>query len=299
MPTLVDALSAQVSGTDLTSLLLEVMRRRAADATPAQLLQRYASDRFVAAPIASFGSLRHAEDALLAACPATVDVLALAPLVPLGTHSAIATVDQNKVVTSTRSTEVAADPTNALALEASARRIAALRRDPKSAEVVRLGASQRVVRAQHVSGPGRFAHFQLFGFVTAGRDTGGRAFEAASASEHLLIHTRALASLGAQAIAVSLTDFSGGRGAPIAAAVRGALANMQAVSCIDDPERSSGRGYYRDFCFKVHAQFGADPFETSDGGCVDWTQRLVGSAKERCLISGIGIDRLALAIAPP
>ena len=103
---------------------------------------------------------------------------------PLGTHSAIATVDQNKVVSTTRHNEVAADPTNALALEAATRRNAELRRDAKSAAVIRLGASQRVVRAQQVSGPGRFAHFQLFGLVTAGRDAGGRAFEAAAAADH-------------------------------------------------------------------------------------------------------------------
>ena len=50
------------------------------------------------------------EDALLAACPANVDVVALAPLAPFGAHSAIATVDQNNVVTGIRNTEVAADP---------------------------------------------------------------------------------------------------------------------------------------------------------------------------------------------
>lgn len=298
MPTLVDALGT-LSGADLTSLLLDVMRRRAGNVTPAELIARYTSDRFVVAPTASFRSLRCAEDALIAACPSNVDLLPLAPLVPLGTHSAIATVDQNKVVSNIRSTEVAADPTNALALEASVRRAAALRGDAKSAEIVRLGATQRVVRAQHVSGPGYFAHFQLFGFVTAGRDAGGRAFDATAASEHLLLHTRALAALGAARIVVSLTDFSGGRVEPIVTAARRALAGIPAVTCVDDPDRAAGRGYYRDFCFKVHAAFAGDPFETSDGGCVDWTQRLVGSRKERCFISGIGIDRLALAIAPP
>ena len=125
------------------------------------------------------------------------------------------------------------------------------------------------------------------------------AFEAASATEHLLIHTRALLALGADRVTVHLTDFSGGRRAAIVAAVRRALDATAAVTCVDDPERASGRGYYQGFCFKVYAQFGDEPLETSDGGCVDWTQRLLGSAKERCFISGIGIDRLALAIAPP
>ena len=120
-----------------------------------------------------------------------------------------------------------------------------------------------------------------------------------AASEHPLLHTRAPAALGAARITVSLTDVSGGRVEPVTNAARRALAQVPEVTCVDDPDRATGRGYYRDFCFKVHAAFAGDPFETSDGGCADWTQRLVGSAKEHCFISGIGIDRLALAIAPP
>jgi len=293
---LIDDLGERIAGADLTTLLLEVMRRRAARVRAPELLQRYATDRFVGAPLASFAALRRVEDALLAAC-AGFDVVALAPLVPLGTHSAIATVDQNKVVSTTRQNEVAADPTNALALEAATRRNAALRDDAKSATVVRLAATQRVVRAQQVSGPRHFAHFQLFGFVSAGRDAGGRAFETAAAAEHVAVHVRANAALGADSITVSLTDLSGGGAAPIKTAVRAALAPFGMVDCVDDDARASGRGYYQTFCFKVHARFGAEAFETSDGGIVDWTQRLVGSAKERCFISGIGVDRLALAIA--
>ena len=49
MPTLVDAL-ADLAGADLTSLLLDVSRRRAARVLPHELLQRYSTDRFVAAP---------------------------------------------------------------------------------------------------------------------------------------------------------------------------------------------------------------------------------------------------------
>jgi hypothetical protein len=31
-----------------------------------------------------------------------------------------------------------------------------------------------------------------------------------------------------------------------------------------------------------------------DGGDVDWTARLTSNSKERCVISGLGVDRLAL-----
>jgi hypothetical protein len=38
--------------------------------------------------------------------------------------------------------------------------------------------------------------------------------------------------------------------------------------------------------------------EIGDGGFTDWTQQLVASSKERLLISGVGVDRLA-AVGPP
>jgi len=297
-PGLVEALSSGLSGADFITLMLEVMRRRATTVTPATLRARYTSDRFVAPPAAAFADLRRVEDALLAACRDVFEVLALAPLVPLGTHSAMATVAQNKIVATLRHNEVAADPTNALALEAAQRRRAALVEDPKSNRPVALAALQRVVRAQHVSGAGRFAHFELFGLVSAARDTGGLAFEAAAAVAHLTVHVQALTDLGARSIDIALTDHSGGSYATVTLAARHAVDSIANVICRDDPGRSSGAGYYAGFCFKIHAAFGTGPpMETSDGGIVDWTQRLVGSAKERCFISGLGIDRVALAIA--
>ena len=63
----------------------------------------------------------------------------------------------------------------------------------------------------------------------------------------------------------------------------------------DAPQRSSGRGYYTGLCFKVRADFGAGELEVGDGGFVDWTQKLLGNRKERLLISGYGIDRIAIS----
>jgi hypothetical protein len=63
------------------------------------------------------------------------------PLVPLGTHTVLETVNQHKIVTAIRACKVAADPTNALALEAAVRRMS-----PAHGKV-RLAATQRVVRA--------------------------------------------------------------------------------------------------------------------------------------------------------
>ena len=170
---LLDLLASRLSGADLTTLLLEVYRRRALNLTPADVMRRYRADRFVGPSPIPYTTLRHAEDTLLGALPSSVDVLTLAPLTPLATHSSVATVDPRKVLATIRGTEVAADPTNALALEAAARRSELLARDPRSATPVHLAASQRVVRARGNSTASAAlqpasAHFQLLGYVRRG-----------------------------------------------------------------------------------------------------------------------------------
>ncbi len=154
---------AELSGSDFTTVMLEVVRRRAGRETPATVLRRYQRDRFVRPGSGSWRAARRAEDVLLGCLPAETEVVALAPLVPLGTHSALATVSQHKVVTAVRACEVAADPTNALALEAAVRRAARLRRSwfwrrtarrrpagrPRAAVPGWLGRALRPVRDRH------------------------------------------------------------------------------------------------------------------------------------------------------
>ena len=116
VPDLIDVLVERLSPTDLQSLLLEVYRRRAARITPKHLLDRYEHDRFVRpstlAP-AQIGEFDRLAWSLLADRYTPIE---LAPVCPLGTTAAIATVDQNKVVTTIRNSEVVADTTNVLAL---------------------------------------------------------------------------------------------------------------------------------------------------------------------------------------
>jgi hypothetical protein len=268
-----------------------------ANVSPADLIRRYRADRFVAPSAVPFDRLRRTQDRLLAVLPTDFEVLELAPLIPLGAHSAIAPVDQNNVVSTVRGTEVAADPTNGLALEAAIRRRRLLRDDPRSSASVRLAAIQRVVRGQRFEGAVSFAHFQLFAVVTAGRDVGGLAFERTSASEHVRFACRALVAAGADRVRVELTDFSAGRMAPVVQAVREALSSQPGVEAIDRPDRQEARGYYTGFCFKAFASVGDATLEVADGGHVDWTQQLVPSRKERSMITGLGIDRLA-ALTP-
>jgi hypothetical protein len=272
-----------LSGSDFTSVMLEVARRRAARETPASVLRHYERDRFVR-PGRAPGAIRRAEDALLGCLPGDVEVVLLAPLVPLGTHSALGPVSQDKVVSTVRACEVAADPTNALALEAASRRA----RDRTTP--VRLAAVQRVVRAQRF-GPGMFPHFGLFGLVTAGRDTGSLEFERSALAGQLEIAIRGLAAAGAEDAQIALTPLSD-RGERIAAAVSPDFAQV-----VTDRDRQAGRGYYRDLCFKVNVCSGGEAREVGDGGFTDWTARLTSNQKERLLITGLSTDWLAALAA--
>ncbi len=295
---LLDVLADSLSGADLTSVLLEVMRRRAARLRPADVLRQYRTDRFVGPASTEFRDLRRVEDEMIAALPESFDVITLAPVLPLGAHSAFAGVDPRNVIATIRRTEVAADPTNALALEAALRRRAApasAGHPPASAgQPVRLAATQRVTRAQQFDGPGSFAHFQLLGAVTAGRDTGSHAFERQHLIEHLRFAVSGCEAAGAHGIRIAITRLDE-VAASILADVQAAFAGQPDVQVADAPERQSGRAYYRCLCFKVHA----GPVELGDGGFTDWTEQLLGSRKERLLISGYGLDRLAALTSGP
>jgi hypothetical protein len=290
---------AGLSASDFTTLMLEVARLRAARETPDSLLRRYRTSRFVQPAGTGWQVIRTAEDALTAHLPPGTELLMLPPLVPFGCHSVLGPISQDKVVTTMRAVEVAADPTNALALEAAIRRRAG---EPRA--MVRLAAFQRVVRAQRPP-PGNLPHFSLLGVVTAGRDDGGHRFEREAVSEHVRSVVAGLSATGLGAAQLAVTPISSA-GEAIAAALPAELADVP-VQVVLDRERQAGRGYYRDLCFKLNvAAFesaGADGgppgkqpaaawAEVGDGGFTDWTARLTASAKERLLISGVGIDRV-------
>jgi hypothetical protein len=268
---------AGLSGSDFTTLMLEVARRRAARQTPADLLRRYRADRFSEPGTTGYRSLLRAENLIAGRLPPDVEMVTLAPVVPLGTHSVLDTVSQHNVVTAMRACEVAADPTSALALESALRR----RREP--GEVARLAGVQRVLRAQRFPAPYQ-AHFTLFGMVTAGRDTGDRRFETQALTEHLRFAIGLLAEAGAQEIQVALTPLS-----PAGELTGAAVASGLPATVVTDTARQGGRGYYEHLCFKVNA----DGTEIGDGGFTDWTRQLIANSKERLLTSGLGVDRLA------
>ncbi|MBG6103546.1 hypothetical protein IW249_003960 [Micromonospora vinacea] len=273
---------AGLSGADLRTLLLGLARDRAATVRPPEVVRRWREDRFVRPARADPRALARVEARMWQLLPADVAGVELSPVVPVGTCSAVAPVSQNRIVTTMRASEVLSDPTNALAIEAAVRR----RRQSE----VHLAAAHRVLRAQDF-GSEASAHFRLFALVSSARDTGSGRTEARLLVRHLTYWRTVLAELApAAAPQLHITTFDDRViRERLADTVRPALAG-DVVPLVDEPERSRGRGYYTGCALRITALDGS--LEIGDGGLTDWTARLSGDAKERCLVSCLATERL-------
>lgn len=299
MPGLLDALAGRLPGTDLQSLLLAVLRRRADALSPGQVLDRYGRDRMLE-PAPTDPVLLGALDRLaFSLLPEGHSPIELSPVCPLGTNSAVAGIDQNRVVTTVRGSEVTADSTTALALECAARRRRLLRTDPRSAERVGLAASQRVLRPQRYANPAARSHFRLIAVATAGRDVGSLGFELAALRDHLSFYVSLFEALrtegaGIGRVEIAFTDLAGGREALLEREVGEVLAaRFPGLGWSFEPSPPERAAYYQTVCFHVRAAGPAgETAELVDGGLTDWTGRLLGNAKERLLVSGMGAELL-------
>ena len=302
VPGLVSILAEHLSPTDLQSILLEVYRIRSSRIPSSTVLSDFQSNRFVQPSTVSPISLLRWEQVAFAHLPQEFEPVALSPVCPLGTNSVVAPVDQNWAVATARNTEVVSDSTNVLALECSVRRRELLRANRKSSEPVHLAASHRLLRAQRYEGlkyegPKLVTHFDSFALSSAGRDLGNLQFELATLKLHIgfyLMSLRAFLGPGVP-LRLSVTDLASNTHVELVetqllSAIR---SEFEDIECVFDEHRTSGRGYYLDLCFHIHATAtSGQRLELVDGGCVNWTQKLLSNAKERLVISGIGSERL-------
>lgn len=296
MPNLLDMLSQKLSPSEWQSLLMAVAARRADQQHPSQVFAQYQSSRFVhpVRGIRKDQCLRFeqwAQDQL----PVDFEHLILSPVAPLATCSSVATVHQDKVLGAFRNLEVVADATNVLALEASLRRQALLRAQPKDPTQVHLATSHRHLRAQAFTAEGYTAHFQIQCLASAGRDQGHWRFEQEALLQHLNYYLRLLSlgpfSVQANQLEVAMTVLDE-QFLPVFEKLEEALqTSFPAVKIRLAPEREGGRNYYQVCCFfiYVHLETGASiPF--CDGGFTNWTQQFLSNHKERFLGSGFGSE---------
>jgi len=292
---LVELLSAGMSGSELNTLLLEVFRRRNANRSPSELLRGYRENRFAKPAAVDPIELKQLElDLLRIAQNRGFTPIQLSPVAPLGSCSVIAPVDQNKVISALRGTEVVADATNLIALHiADGIKSGDLR---NQSAPLRFATTHRHVRAQKfASSPGMLSHFSLYAMVSSGKDDGSYGFEKQAIWEHIAVYRdmfRATCRSEIEVVIQARGGYTDGAGL-LDRIVRHIGERAPELTVRVDPEIPDNV-YYKGLQFTIKTVIRGREHNIGDGGFVDWTQRLLENKKERMLISAIGLDRMLM-----
>jgi hypothetical protein len=286
-------LSSGLTGTQLQSLLLEVLQKRAHRRSPADLMAQYQRDGFVQPASADLRLSLTLDQHFLTVMP-EFEGIELAPVAPLGTCSAVAVTDQQRVLSALRSCEVVSDPTNLMALECAKR----LRTQPH--QPVHLATTQRVVRAQpHPRMPGFSPHFRIFALASGGRETKDHAFTVDTLVLHLRSMLAALARVEAHGFGI------GARRVVLLAAQERQVLAMRVAQAFPslsirherlDHTYYSGGLRYQIWAAPAHAVEPELPLV--DGGVFDWLAKLSSNRRAVFVASGAGTQLLALRFAP-
>jgi hypothetical protein len=184
---LVETLADALSGADLHSVLLAVLKRRIARLAPNELVMSGTVTKTCGLDARLLNTIEGAAYEVAT----QFEALELSPVTPLGSVAVLAGLDQSNVLSALRSFECASDPTVGLALECAQRR-----KNPQARSgTVRLCTNQRVLRFPLPTNPAYTAHFKLFSMVSAGRDVGAFAFEIAALREHIGFYLQFLSKL--------------------------------------------------------------------------------------------------------
>jgi hypothetical protein len=279
-------LATGLSGSELSSVLLEVMHHRATARTPADVLAQYQHDPFCRPAAVDLRTSLDVDRHLLAAA-SDFEAIELSPVAPLATCSSVAPTTQNRILSALRSTESVADPTNVLALECALR----LRASPTP---VHLATSQRVIRAQPIPKlPGYASHFRIFVLASGGLETPNHAFTATTVERHIRTMLAALDLLEHDGYA-----FGARRVDLLATPARAALADRIAAS-FDTPtihRKPLEHLYYSGglrYMLWVTAPDGTD-VPLIDGGTFDWLTKLTSNRRAVYVASGAGAQLIAL-----
>ncbi|GAB4013356.1 hypothetical protein GCM10028808_32210 [Spirosoma migulaei] len=302
-PDLIDILTTELTGSELTSLLLEVFSRKTEQLSPADLLRVYQTNRFVKPADVDMVGLRALEDQVISvASDFDFIPLELSPVAPLGSCSVVATADQKKILSATRQTEVVADATNALALHIADLRDGKRNAITSTSDLLRFSAIHRHVRTPTLPNiPGMRSHFKIACFVTAGRDTGNYQFEKVALTEHIAMMTAFFRDT------LQIYDLSfqlyprKGYSDPVA--FIGKLSDYLHQQQPDCPievmtDGLNDNNYYKGLQYKISITVQDQTIEIGDGGFVDWTQQLLQNKKERMLTTGIGLELFYRLLKP-
>jgi len=288
-PELLTKLTEQLTNSELNSLLLEVMRVKAEATIPANLMHEYSNNRFVQPSAVDAMAFNQIERKLFEISQeGGFSPLEYSPLAPFGNCSALALVNQNKVVSALRGTEVVADITNLMALEATLRRKAS----GFDSMLVNLCAVHRHVRAQALPDiKGFTAHFKVFCVLTAGKDLGSLEFEKQSLLKHLLLYKAITNTLDLRGVSVLIKILDEPEHENLCTVMKTYLTEkLQGINLSFVTVPKPDHQYYQRLRFSVNIAHKGNELNIGDGGFLDWTQKLASNQKERLLTSGLGLE---------
>jgi hypothetical protein len=278
---------------DFNTLLLEVYKLQAAKLVPVELLKAYQSNRFaVPSEIDPISYHRLETELLKIAADMGINSILLSPSAPLGSCSVFGCVDQNNVISAARGTETLSDPTNMLAIIISDMLKSGI---ITKTQTVHYCTTSRVVRAQASSGKGVFSHFGIFCMVSSGKDIGSYSCEKELLVKQLAYYKRLFSVKYGARLSIMLRKRNGYTDGD------GFFEKMTELIQSELPEvplsfdlEHEDNNYYKGINFKLYIEKDNEKVEVGDGGFVDWIAKMISNKKERCLISGLGMDRMLL-----
>jgi hypothetical protein len=286
-----ERLASELSGSELQSVLLEVMRRRAAARSPADVLAHYGRDA-MCRPAAVDQRTAVAIDGHFLAAADGFEAVELSPVAPLAACSAVAVTDQNRVLSALRSTEIVSDPTNVLALECALR----LRAAPGAA--VHFATSQRVLRAQPVPKVAGYApHFRIVVLASGGTEAKDHAFSTGTLAFHVRTMLGWLDRLEGDRYAFGprrVDVLASPERATLGDRLADALGTIATRKILEHPYYTGGLRYM----IWVTAQDG-EQLPLIDGGAFDWLARLTSNRRAVYVASGAGAQLVALRFGLP
>jgi hypothetical protein len=198
-------------------------------------------------------------------------------------------------VSATRGTEILSDPTNMLSI-LIAEQLKDKKIDNKNA--LHYCTTARVLRAQPFPREkGYYAHFGLFCFVSSGKDSGSYTCEKELMIKQLSYYKKLFFEKYHAQLTVILRKRSGYTDSD---GFFDSMTNLVKNELPDVPIsfdlEHENNNYYKGINFKLYMEKESGKYEIGDGGYVDWIQKMTGNKKERCLISGISLDRLLLPL---
>ncbi len=278
---------------DLNTLLLEVYKLQAEKLTPNGLLKAYQSNRF-AIPSETDPIAYHQMETVLLKIADNMGIsgILLSPSALFGSCSVFGCVDQNNVISAIRGTETLSDPTNMLAVIISDR----LKTEViTKTQTVHYCTTARVARAQAFSGKGLFSHFGIFCMVSSGMDSGSYSCEKELLAKQLAYYKRLFSDKYGAKLSLTLRKRGGYTDGD------GFFKRMTELIQSELPEvplffdlEHEGNNYYKGINYKLYVEKDNEKVEIGDGGFVDWTAKMISNNKARCLISGVGMDRMLL-----